>query len=215
MKNLLLIWGAGGHGKVVLDAALSCARFDRFCFLDDDAQKAGASFCGWPILGGAENLAYLAGTPFVVAVGNNQVRAGRFDLGLRSGLRPAAFAHSSAVISPSAAIGPGTVIMPLAVVNAGARIGRNCIVNTGAIVEHDCEIGSHVHISPRAALGGAARVADYAHVGLGAIVLPRASIGTECVVGAGAVVLKEAPARCAVMGIPARVKEGSFEPCKR
>jgi acetyltransferase-like isoleucine patch superfamily enzyme len=72
-------------------------------------------------------------------------------------------------------------------------------------VEHDCRVGAHVHISPRVVLGGAVSVGPFAHIGIGAIVLPGAVIGDEAVVGAGAVVLKEAPARCTVVGVPAKL----------
>jgi acetyltransferase-like isoleucine patch superfamily enzyme len=49
-------------------------------------------------------------------------------------------------------------------------------------------------------------IGQLAHVGIGAVVLPGAEIGEESVVGAGAVVLKEAPARCTVVGVPAKVR---------
>jgi len=40
---------------------------------------------------------------------------------------------------------------------------------------------------------------------------PAAVVGEEAVIGAGAVVLKEAPARCTLVGVPARVlaREGA------
>jgi acetyltransferase EpsM len=50
------------------------------------------------------------------------------------------------------------------------------------------------------------RVGQLAHVGIGAVVLPGAVIGEESVVGAGALVLKEAPARCTVLGVPAKTR---------
>lgn len=191
---------------MILDIALNGGGFDRICFLDDDPRKSGKNFCGHLVLGGAEKLDPLSGSSFVVALGDNKIRAKCFDLACRAGLNPAVLVHRTAVISPSAVLGEGTVVMPAAVVNPGARVGRNCIINSGAIVEHDCEIGAHVHISPRAVLGGAARVRDFAHVGIGAVVLPLASIGCESTVGAGAVVLREAPAHAIVVGIPARMR---------
>lgn len=206
MNNQLAIWGAGGHGKVVIDIAAEGARFGPICFLDDDAEKSGTALCGYPVLGGPEMLRRLAGSWFVIAVGGNEMRARRFDLARAAGLCPAVLVHSTAAVSPLAAIGEGTVVMPGAVINAGAAIGPNCIINSGAIVEHDCRIGANAHISPRAALGGAARVGDFAHVGMGAVVLPGASIGPRCIVGAGAVVLREAPAHTTVIGVPARVR---------
>ncbi len=205
MTSFLLIWGAGGHGKVVLDIARSTRRFEEIAFLDDDPDRVGSSFCDCHVIGGYDQLSSFAGSSFAIAVGENHKRAACFARSIGNGLLAAALIHSSAIISPSANIGPGTVVMPGTVVNASAMVGENCIINSGALIEHDCKISAHVHISPHAVLGGAVSVGSFAHVGIGAIVLPGAVVGEESVVGAGAVVLKEAPAHCTVVGVPARV----------
>ncbi len=204
MTNLLLIWGAGGHGKVVLDIARSTGRFERIVFLDSDSGRAGLTFCDCPLMGGPEELHRFAGSAFIIAVGDNRNRARCFNHALEEGLVPPGLVHPTAVVARSASIGRGTVVMPGVIVNAGAVIGENCIINSGAIIEHDCRIAAHVHISPRAVLGGGVSVGSLAHVGIGAIVLPSATVGEESVVGAGAVVLREAPARCTVVGVPAK-----------
>jgi acetyltransferase EpsM len=204
MNNPLLIWGAGGHSRVVLDIVRGIGRFEPIVFIDDDLSKAGLAFCECPIIGGPDILHQFAGSAFVIAVGDNRTRARCFDRALDNGLLPAALVHPTAVIAPSARIGRGTIVMPGVIVNAGAVIGENCIINSGAIIEHDCRIGSHAHVSPRVVLGGGVTVGPLAHVGIGAVVLPGAVIGEESIVGAGAVVLKEAPAHSTVVGVPAR-----------
>lgn len=204
MTNLLLIWGAGGHGKVVLDIARGMGRFDNIAFLDDDAERAGFTFCDCPLIGRPEELQSFAGSAFIVAIGDNRTRARCFRNALENGLVATALVHPSAVISPSASVGRGTVVMPGVIINAGAVIGENCIINSGAIVEHDCRIDAHVHISPRAVLGGGVSIGPLAHIGIGAVVLPGASVGRESIVGAGAVVLKEVPSHFTVAGVPAR-----------
>ncbi len=204
MSNLLVIWGAGGHGKVILDIARSTGRFDHIVFVDDNRARLDPAFCECPLLAEPEELHRFAGSAFVVAVGDNRMRARCFERAIGCGLSPRALVHSTAVIAPSADIGRGTVVMPGGIVNAGAIIGENCIINSGAIVEHDCRIDAHVHISPGAVLAGGVNIGPLAHVGLGAVVLPGATIGEESVVGAGAVVLRDVPARCTVVGVPAK-----------
>lgn len=202
----LLIWGAGGHGKVVLDCARAMDVFDQIAVLDDSAPEGG-NFCGCPILGDRSRLsaALEAGyTHVIVAIGDNEVRSQCYEIAIAGGLEPVCVIHPSALVSPSAAVGPGTVLMPGAVINACARIGRDSVINTGAVVEHDCRIGDHVFISPRAALGGAVTVGDYAFIGLGAAVLPLAGIAEHAIVGAGAVVLDGVDPYTTVVGVPAR-----------
>ena len=201
----LLLWGAGGHGKVVYDVVVASGAFEEVAVIDDDPVRR---FDGLPVAGTSEALAALRRKGYescLVSIGPNLTRAKCYRTAVAHGFYGATAIHSSAVVSPSATIGAGTVVMPNAVINAGAQIGQNCIINTGAIVEHDCRIADHVHISPRVVLGGAVTVGRYAHIGIGAVVLPGAAAGEESVVGAGAVVLKEAPAHCTVVGVPAKV----------
>lgn len=203
--RLLVLWGASGHGKVVLDVGRSQGSFDPIVFIDDRYKELGPSFLLCPVLGGLEALPSLHGCSFLISIGDNAQRARCYAAALSQEMAPATLVHRTATIAPSAIIGSGTVVMPGAIVNAHAHVGDNCIVNTGAIIEHDCVIGDHVHISPRVALGGGVAVGPYAHIGIGAVVLPGAIVGEEALVGAGAVVLREAPPHCTVVGVPARI----------
>ena len=204
MNRHLLIWGVGGHAKVVLDTALCCGEYDAISFVDDAFDPLATEFCGFPVLGRPDNLRRHRGESFLIAIGNNRSRRRCFDRALEYGLVPAILAHPAATVARSAAIGRGTLVMPGVVVNSHAVVGDNCILNTGAIIEHDCRIGDDVHISPRAVLGGRAVVECLAQVGIGAVLLPDAIVGVGAVVGGGAVVLKEAPAHCTVVGVPAK-----------
>jgi len=206
----LLLWGAGGHGKVVLDTARAAAAFHSIAFIDDKAGQHGSQMCGCPVFG-VDRLALLKQEGyqyFVVCIGDNHLRAAGFHKVLAHGLEAATLVDPSAVVSPSARIGRGTVILRRVVVNADAEIGENCIINTGAIVEHDCRVAAHVHLSPGSVLGGGVKIGAFAHLGIGAIALPGAEVGAESVVGAGGVVLDSLPEGVTAVGVPARVLAG-------
>lgn len=215
MPERVLVWGGGGHGKVVADVVRATGR-EVVGFVDADPAKRGTVVEP----GGArvllseddlrERLETREGLPadaaaVVPAVGDNAARH-RGLAWLRDRAAPA-LVHPSAVVSPSARLGRGTVVMPGAVVNADARVDAGVIVNTGAVVEHDCVLGDASHVSPNATLGGAVVVGERAWVGAGAVVLPGVRIGADAVVGAGAVVLRDVPAGATVVGSPARVLE--------
>jgi acetyltransferase EpsM len=196
----LVLWGAGGHGKVVLEVARAMGGFGIISFIDDVFRGGEVLEAGRYL----ESLKHEVSARYVVSIGRNEMRAACFLRALDGGLLPVTLVHPSAVISQSARIEDGTVIMPRVVINAGARIGRNCIVNTAAIVEHDCRVDDHVHLSPGVLLGGGVTVHAYAHVGMGSIALPGVEIGEGSIVGAGAVVLDAVAARATVTGIPAK-----------
>lgn len=204
----LIIWGAGGHGKVVLDIARATGLFSEIVFVDDSCASPGGSFCDCELLPssqGFETLKARGHSCFVVAIGNNRVRARCFQEGIDRGLDLAAVIHPSAIVSASARIGRGTVVMPRVVVNADAVIGHNCILNTAVIVEHDCHIGDHVHLAPGVVLGGNVTVEPFSLLGIGTIAVPGTRIGEGAIVGAGAVILDNVPPGATSVGVPAKV----------
>lgn len=203
----LLIAGAGGHGKVVADAALSTGRWDDVLFLDD-AWPGKKENGRWGIYGKIENLPEwrIRGKDAVVAIGNNRLRLIFQHRLVDAGFELASVVHPSARISPFARIGAGSVVFANAVINVDTVIGEGAIVNTAATIDHDCRLGMGVHVSPGAHLAGGVLVGEFSWIGIGGVVRDLISIGSDVIVGAGAVVVTDIPDRMTVMGIPARPK---------
>jgi sugar O-acyltransferase (sialic acid O-acetyltransferase NeuD family) len=198
----LVVYGAGGHGRVVADAA-AAAGFEVLGFLDDTV-PAGREVLGWRVLG---TMAWLAGQPDLSVahgIGENAVRERVARTADRDGISFATVVHPSAVVSPHARVGVGAVVMALAALNPGCSVGTGAIVNTGAIVEHDVVVGAFAHVASKAGLAGGARLGRLALLGSGANVLPGRSVGEGSVVGAGAVVVEDVPPGAVVAGVPAR-----------
>jgi sugar O-acyltransferase (sialic acid O-acetyltransferase NeuD family) len=208
MKPSLLIVGAGGHGKVVADAAIATEKWGRIAFLDDDHRRLG-KVLGLDILGSSNAMekCYPELGDLLVALGDNCLRLKLLDQARAIGYSIPVLRHPMSSVSPTARIGEGTVVFAQAVVNPDAEIGRGVIVNTGAIVEHDCRVGDGAHLSPGACMGGRARMEAYSWLGIGASVLPKQSVGTGTIVGAGAVVLKDLPDGVVAYGTPAKVQK--------
>lgn len=201
----LLILGAGGHAKVVADAALESGLWDDFIFLDDS--WPGRDVNGrWKVCGKINDLSAWRqyGGSAVAAVGNNRLR-----LNFLSALRAADFEvvsviHPSARVSRFAKIGAGSVICANAVVNVDAELGEGCIINTGATVDHDCNLAAGVHVAPGANLGGGVTVGCCSWVGIGSAVRQYTAIGEDVVVAAGAVVVSSLMDGVTAVGVPAR-----------
>lgn len=206
MAPRLLVYGAGGHGKVVADVGRS-AGFDVVGFIDDDPERQRSGVWGLPVTSWARLLAErasVAGTWIALGIGDNEAREHCHGRLLAAGFEVATLLHASAVVAPTARVGEGSVVMALAAVNPDAEIGVGAILNTGSTVEHDCRVGRFVHLSPKCVLGGAAQVGDRTHVGMGAVVFPGIVVGASVRVGAGSVVHRTVPDGLTVVGVPAR-----------
>lgn len=203
--SILLIVGAGGHGKVVAETAELLKQWDSVVFADDKFPEL-TRIGKWPVVSSANFLDIEKNgfTDFVVAVGDNKTRLKIQREGLHSTLTPVCIVHPSAVISPTGKLGLGTVIFANAVVNADAVVGEACIINTAASVDHDCVLGDGVHISPGALLAGDVAVGHCSWLGIGSSVIQCTDIGENVVVGSGAAVVSDLPDGVTAIGVPAR-----------
>jgi UDP-N-acetylbacillosamine N-acetyltransferase len=202
----VIVYGAGGHGRVVADVAGSAgARV--VAFVDDGPGMAGTDVCGVPVLAWDHLLMQAerrGRTTLALGVGDNHARAAILDKASAAGFPVTTLVHASAIVAGSATLGAGTVVMAAAVVNPGARTERGCIINTGAIVEHDARIAAFALIGPNVALGGGVHVGERSVIGVGASVRPGVRIGAGVTVGVGAAVVEDVADGVVVAGVPAR-----------
>ncbi|HUH67183.1 MAG TPA: acetyltransferase [Syntrophales bacterium] len=207
-KNIIL-FGAGGHGKVVLDVINASAKYSVLGFIDDGYSHK--TFCGLPVF--HDPSRYIRGSgadvEVIVCVGDNRVRAEKAALLKKMGLRIGRASHPTSVIAADARVGYGTTVMAGAIINTNARIGPLCIINTGAIIDHDCVVGKAVHLCPGVTLAGEVTVGEFSTIYPGAVIGRGVTIGADVTVGAGSVVITNVPDRRFVCGIPAKEKAKS------
>ncbi len=200
MKKKISIYGASGHGKVVMDIIASRGEYELGHVFDDDVTLKLFKKLEVKTSMSEEKLQEF---PLVFTIGNNKIRKKIVEKTKHTTAPP--MIHSSVIKSPSAVIANGTVVMAGVVINADAQIKSHVIINSGAIVEHDCLLEDYVHISPNAALAGDVNVREGAHIGIGAQVIQGVEIGKWCTIGAGAVIIENVPDGATVVGNPAKI----------
>ena len=210
MPEALFVFGASGHGKVVIDT-LRRAGYEVALLVDDDARRTGDVLLGHAVAGSRDALlsARTRAGCGIVAIGGNAARLAVADWLRASGFGFRAVVDPSAVVSAAATIGAGTLVMAQAVVNADASVGEHVIVNTAATVDHDCVVGDGVHLAPGVHLCGDVRVGRGTFIGAGTVVVPGVRIGAGVVIGAGSTVLADVADGARVAGSPCRPLDGA------
>ena len=193
----MILYGASGHCKVVIDA-LRSNKINIEYVLDDQPKGEHILFTKIIKVNNANSINL---ENVIVTIGDNKTRK-KIVNQLKATFTKVI--HSQAIVSDFCEIGSGTVIFAGAIVNASAQIGEHCIINSAVVIEHDCIIENFVHISPNASLAGNVHVGEGAHIGIGAVILQGVSIGKWAVVGAGAVVLSDIADYTVAVGNPAK-----------
>ena len=103
-------------------------------------------------------------------------------------------------------------------IHPGAKIGRRLFIDhgMGIVIGETTEIGDDCMLYQGDTLGGTGKDAGKRHptlgnrvmVSSGAKVLGPFTVGDDAKIGSGAVVLKEVPAGCTVVGVPGRIVKG-------
>ncbi|MBE5819576.1 MAG: acetyltransferase [Clostridiales bacterium] len=205
-KQVVII-GAGGHAKVIADI-IEKSNDQIIGFLDDNLPKDTIVIKDYKVIGDFNNrfsISILNDTiEFIIALGDNKKRK---ELASTPNIKFYTAIHPTVQIGLDVEIGEGTAIMANSVINSSTKIGKHSIINTGAIVEHDNNIDDFVHISPKAALGGTVKVGKCTHIGIGATVKNNITICENCIIGAGAVVVKNIEKEGIYVGVPARERK--------
>ena len=200
-QTTLLIFGSGGHGRVLCDTALLDRRWIRIVASDRKLPLNQTELLpGISLLTPEEALEL---SPAVhIAIGNNHAR--QKEAGFWGHTRLVSILHSAAVISAFGSLAPGCFVAAMAVIGPMARLGIGVILNHGAVVDHDVEVGAFSHIAPNATLSGHVRTGQRVLIGSGAVILPSVVIGDDVIVGAGSVVHEHLMESGTYAGIPAR-----------
>lgn len=204
MADRLVVFGSGGHAKVVIEAALARSADRDIVILDDSADANGRSIFGIAVAGDRGRLESLRGTPVALGIGDNGARALLLKWLKAQGHCLESVIHPEAFVAKSVSVADGVFVSAGATVIAEASLGAGAIVNTGASVDHDCVVAEAAHIAPGVHLCGNVRVGARTLVGVGAAVRPGTSICDDVVVGAGSVVVRDISEPGTFAGNPAQ-----------
>jgi len=205
----VVVLGAGGHAKVLINALQLCC-VEILGITDPDPDLQGQNILGVPVLGTDAKLQKYSQLEVMLVNGLGSVarpdaRQNLFNQFKKQGYKFTSVIHPSAVIASDVVFSEGVQIMAGVVIQPGVFVGDNVIVNTRACVDHDCYIDKHSHLAPGVTLSGDVVVGESVHVGTGSSIMQGVRLGKNCLVGAGSLVLRDVPSGAKAYGSPVKV----------
>ena len=203
----IVIFGSGGHARVIADIIEKEGKYEIIGFLDDNENRIGKKELGYKILGKIKEFPELNAGGGIIAIGDNWVR-NKVQEKIKE-INPLfkfiKAVHPSTNLGKNTIIGDGTVVMANVNINPNTKIGAHCILNTCSSIDHDSIMEDYSSLAPGAVTGGEVKIGRYSAISIGATLKHQITIGEHSIIGAGAIVLKDVPKNTVVYGVPAKV----------
>ena len=206
MKDIAII-GAGGFGREVAwlieDINKVKNEWNIVGFVDDDESVQGKDINGYKVIG---NINWLKEQElFVVnAIGNPVIKKKVMDHLEVSKNQYPVLIHPSVIYSDRVTFGEGSIICAGNVLTVNIEIGDHVIVNISSTIGHDSKIGRYSTVLPGVKISGCVNIEECVSIGTGTSIIQGVNIHKNTVIGAGSVIVKDLPANCTAVGVPAK-----------
>jgi acetyltransferase-like isoleucine patch superfamily enzyme len=144
-------------------------------------------------------------TSALVLLPDKRERLANIALAKRAGIRLISAIHPSALVMPDAVLHENVVLHARSFIGYRAEVHDGVIVNTGSQIDHHNVLEACATVDVGVIFAGNVAVRACAHVHSAVVAIPRITIGEDAIVGAGAVLIKDVPARSLVVGNPGHV----------
>ena len=199
MKTIV-IFGAGGHTKVIIDLINELNSYQIIGIYDDNKE---GSFEDIPIIGKINENINISYDEYIIGIGNDNIRKIIYDKFPK--LNWAVLIHPQSIISKNTIIDNGTVVFAGAVIQTGVKIGKQCIINTNCNIDHESNIDNFSSISPGVTICGNVMIGELTFIGANSTIIQGKKIGKKCLVGAGSVVIRDIVDNSKVIGNPGKI----------
>ena len=209
MKDLI-IFGASGFGREVAWAVERLNKvnptWNLLGFMDDADDIQESEVNGYKVLGKTTDVGNYPDAFFVVAVGASRIREKIVSnmKAVNPSVKFGTVIDPSVEMSDLVTIGEGTIICAHTIITVNIEIGSHVIINLDCTVGHDAILKDFVTLYPSVNVSGITQIGHAVELGTGMQIIQGKTVGDYSIVGAGAVVVKDIPAKCTAVGCPAK-----------
>lgn len=124
----------------------------------------------------------------------------------------ASYVSSRAFVWRGVEIGENAFVLENNVLQYGVRVGDNVVLWSGNHVGHQTRIEDHCFVASHVVISGFCKIGESSFLGVNCCFADEVTVAPDCVIGAGAVVVKDTEPRRVYVGNPARALDrDSFE----
>lgn len=206
MKDIVII-GAGGFGREVAWLIESINKVSNewniIGFVDDNESIQGKEINGYKVVGNVEWLKQQE-VYVVSAIADPMAKKKVMEKIKDSKNSYPILIHPSVICSDRVKIGEGSIICAGNIITVNIEIGKHVIINLDCTIGHDAILGDYTTVLPSVNVSGFVKTEECVNIGTGSAIIQGVTVGKNSIIGAGAVVVKDLPANCTAVGIPAK-----------
>ena len=207
MKDVIILVGAGGHSKAIIEVIDHSSLFKIGGLIDQNLSDKDV--LGYKIIGNDQSLNILVNKikyafPAIGFIDNPTKRAKLYAKLKKLGFKIPNIISSRSYTSERSIIGDGNIVMHDALISVDNTIGSNNIIQSKALLDHEVVIGDHNYISTSSTLNGGVQIGNFNLIGSNAVINHGCTIGNNIKIGSGAVVVKNITKPGTYIGVPAR-----------
>jgi sugar O-acyltransferase (sialic acid O-acetyltransferase NeuD family) len=212
--NKLVIVGAGETAQIAYEYFTHDSPYQVSAFCVERDYLKEDSLLGLPVVSfeDLESLYDPAHYSVYVAISYtqlNRVRTKLYRAAKSRGYQMASYVSSRAFVWRNVEIGENTFIFEDNVIQHMAKIGNNVILWSGNHIGHRTVVNDNCYISSHVVLSGYCEVGENCFMGVNSCAGDRLTIARDCVIGAGAVVVRDTEEGKVYGGNPAKALEKS------
>ncbi|MBE1161910.1 acetyltransferase [Dyella acidiphila] len=208
MPKPLVLVGAGEFAQIACEYFRHDSDYDVVAFSVERQYLTHATLAELPVLPYEDLEAYYPPSEvqlFVAVPASqlNRLRARLYQDGKRRGYQFATYVSSRAFVWRNAELGENSFIFENNVIQPFVRIGNNCILWSGNHVGHRTVVHDHVFVASHAVISGYCQIGEHSFVGVNSAFNDGVKVAEDCVIGSGALVVRDTEPGKVYVGAPA------------
>jgi sugar O-acyltransferase (sialic acid O-acetyltransferase NeuD family) len=207
MNNNLIIVGAAGFGREVLQWVKHCNKTDNQWnikgFIDDNLNALHGFECDYGIIGTIKSYEVQENDCFAIAIAIPSIKKAIVQNLKQRQAKFATIIHPTAIIGQFCTLGEGLIVTPNAKISPNVTIG-NFVTLLGSGIGHDAQIQDFCTITGNCSINGHVFLGEGVFVGSNSCIAPGKKVGSWALIGMGSMVISNVKSGTKVMGNPAK-----------